>query len=311
MNGVKKLLKKSIYQLKNKTGKEKENNMILKEKYILSNGVEIPKLGLGTWFINNSDAAEVIHSAVKVGYRNFDTAQAYMNEAGVGEGVRTCGISREELFITSKINPNDSAYKEPEKAIETILETLNIGYIDLLLIHSPQPWNKYRGKSKYFNENKNLWKAMEKAYKEGKVRAIGVSNFLQDDLENLLVDCEIKPMVNQVLLHIGNTPSKLIDFCKKNNILVQAHSPIAHGKAMNNKQIKQMASKYDVSIPQLCIRYVIQLGALPIPKTSNPDHMKSNANVDFEISSEDMLALTNIKPLGYGLLKVFPVYSGK
>ncbi|MDD2493364.1 MAG: aldo/keto reductase, partial [Bacilli bacterium] len=140
---------------------------------------------------------------------------------------------------------------------------------------------------------------------------IGVSNFLQDDLENLLVDCEIKPMVNQVLLHIGNTPSKLIDFCKKNNILVQAHSPIAHGKAMNNKQIKQMASKYDVSIPQLCIRYVIQLGALPIPKTSNPDHMKSNANVDFEISSEDMLALTNIKPLGYGLLKVFPVYSGK
>ncbi len=285
--------------------------MVLNETYTLSNGVKMPKLGLGTWFINDNDVVEVVKEAVKVGYRNFDTAQAYRNEAGVGEAIRTCGVPRNELFVTSKIHPNQNAYDNGEEVIDTILNTLNIEYLDLLLIHAPQPWGKYRGKVNFYEENKRLWKAMEKAYKEGKVKAIGVSNFLQKDIENLLEDCEVKPMVNQVLAHISNTPDKLIKFCQDNDILVEAHSPIAHGRAMKNKHIKAMAEKYQVSVPQLCIRYIVQLGIVPIPKTSNPAHMKSNADVDFVISDEDMKALKKIKKLGYGLLRLFPVYNGK
>lgn len=285
--------------------------MILKETYTLENGVNIPKLGLGTWFINNKSVSDVIKAATEVGYRHFDTAQAYMNEQGVGEGIRTSGLPREAFFVTSKIHPGKAAYVEPEKAIDTILNTLDIEYLDLLLIHGPQPWTKYRSKKRYFEENKKVWKAMEAAYKSGKVKAIGVSNFLQDDLENILEDCEIKPMVNQILVHISNTPQKLIDFCQKNNILVVAHSPIAHGRAMKNKHIQAMADKYQVSVPQLCLKYVLQLGVLPIPKTANPDHMRSNADLDFVITEEDMTALKKIKKLGYGLLKLFPVYNGK
>jgi diketogulonate reductase-like aldo/keto reductase len=284
---------------------------MITETYTLNNGVKIPKIGLGTWFINNSDVAEVMNNAMEVGYRHFDTAQAYRNEAGVGEGVRSSVVKRKDLFITSKLHPVKELYDDPEKAIQTVLETLNIEYLDLLLIHSPQPWTKYHGKKKYYQENKKVWKAMEKAYKEGKLKAIGVSNFLQDDLENLLEDCEIKPMVNQMLLHIGNTPFELLKYCQKNEILVVAHSPIAHGKALKNKNIQKIALKYNVSIPQLCIRYVLELGALPIPKTSNVEHMKSNIDVTFEISKEDIETLKKIKPIRYGLLKMFPVYSGK
>jgi diketogulonate reductase-like aldo/keto reductase len=282
---------------------------MLQEQYTLHNGVSIPKIGFGTWFINNKNVVEVVKNAIEVGYRNIDTAQAYMNEEGVGEAIRTCGLDRKDLFVTSKIHPGKDAYENPQEAIDGILDRLNIEYLDLLLIHAPQPWTKYRSKNKYYAENKKLWKAMEQAYKEGKVKAIGVSNFLQADLENILEDCEIKPMANQVLAHISNTPHKLIEFCKKNDILVIAHSPIAHGRAMKNKHIKKMAEKYNVSVPQLCIRYVVELGAVPIPKTSNVEHMKENASLDFSISKEDMNYLEKIKPLGYGLLRLFPVYN--
>lgn len=284
---------------------------MLQENYTLHNGVQIPKLGLGTWFINNKDVIGVIKNATTVGYRNFDTAQVYGNQDGVGEGIRTCGIPRKELFVSTKINPNKDAYENPDEVIDDILKTMDIEYLDLLLIHSPQPWRKYRGKVKYFAENKRLWKSMEKAYKNGKIKAIGVSNFLQEDLENLIEDCEIKPMVNQILMHISNTPFTLLEYCKQNNIIVQAHSPIAHGRAMKNKKIIAMASSYNISVPQLCIRYVIQHGAVAIPKTANIEHMKSNADIDFTISKTDMDTLDKLKPLGYGLLKLFPVYNGK
>lgn len=286
---------------------------ILNENYTLSNGVQIPKLGLGTWFINDKDAAEAVRQAVKFGYRLVDTAQAYMNEAGVGEGVRTCGLPREQIFVTDKIAAEAKSYEDAKKSIDDMLAKTGLDYIDLVIIHAPQPWKKWRNKKdRYFEENKQVWKAMEKAYKAGKLKAIGVSNFLQDDLESLLPSCEIKPMVNQVLCHISNTPKELIAFCEKEGILVEAYAPIAHGKVLKNKEIAAMANKYGVTVAQLCIRYDLQLGTVALPKTANPAHMKENAAVDFTISDEDMAVLKNIAPIkGYGLMKIMPVFSGK
>lgn len=286
---------------------------ILNENYTLSNGVQIPKLGLGTWFINDKDAAEAVRQAVKLGYRLVDTAQAYMNEAGVGEGVRTCGLPREQIFVTDKIAAEAKSYEDAKKSIDDMLAKTGLDYIDLVIIHAPQPWKKWRNKKdRYFEENKQVWKAMEEAYKAGKLKAIGVSNFLQDDLESLLPSCEINPMVNQVLCHISNTPKELIAFCEKEGILVEAYAPIAHGKVLKNKEIAAMANKYGVTVAQLCIRYDLQLGTVALPKTANPAHMKENAAVDFTISDEDMAALKNIAPIkGYGLMKIMPVFSGK
>lgn len=287
--------------------------MILSETYTLSNGVPIPKLGLGTWFINNKDVAEAVRQAVKLGYRLIDTAQAYNNEAGVGEGIRTCGVPREELFVTSKIAAEAKSYADAKKAISDILSKTGLDYLDLIIIHAPQPWKKWRSKTqRYFSENVEVWRALEEAYKAGKVRAIGVSNFLEDDLQNILEHCEIKPMVNQVLCHISNTPTQLISFCKSHDILVESYAPIAHGKMLKNKEVISLADKYGVSVSQLCIRYDLQLGTVALPKTANLVHMKENAAVDFEISEADMTALKKITPIkGYGLLKVMPVFSGK
>ena len=286
--------------------------MILNETYTLEIGLSIPKLGLGTWFIDDDQAAEAVRTAVKLGYRLIDTAQAYGNERGVGEGVRTCGVPREELFVASKVAAELKTYDEAKKSIDETLEKMGLDYLDQMIIHSPQPWNQFRVEKRYSEENKAVWRALEDAQSEGKVRVIGVSNFLRDDLENLLSDCRVKPMVNQILLHISNTPLELMEYCQKNGIAVEAYSPIAHGEILNQPEIKAMAEKYGVTVPQLCIRYTLQLGAISLPKTANPEHMKTNAEVDFEISAQDMEVLKNFKKIeSYGASSGFPVYSGK
>ncbi|WP_176343554.1 aldo/keto reductase [Priestia aryabhattai] len=282
------------------------------ETYKLSNGVEIPLLGLGTWLLDDEQAAQAVRDAVSSGYRHIDTAQAYMNEAGIGEGIRSCGVAREELFITTKVAAEAKTYEEVTNSIDESLTKLGLDYIDLLIIHSPQPWTEFREEKRYFEENKEAWKAMEDAYKAGKVKAIGLSNFLQDDIENILSSCEIKPMVNQILAHVSNTPLELIEYCQKNGILVEAYSPIAHGAALDNKEVKVIADKYGVSVAQLCLRYDIQLGLAVIPKTANPDHMRINAKLDFVISDADMEILKNVKPIqDYGEHSYFPVFGGK
>ena len=185
-------------------------------------------------------------------------------------------------------------------------------YLDQMIIHSPQPWKEFRIEKRYFDENKEVWRALEDAYNEGKVKAIGVSNFLKDDLENIMSNCRIKPMVNQILLHIANTDMELVDYCKANGILVEAYSPIAHGEALKNPAIATMAAKYGATPAQLCIKYAIQLGTVALPKTDNPVHMESNADVDFIISDEDMDALTHMEHIkNYGDYSIFPVFSGK
>ena len=286
--------------------------MILQETYKLENGVKIPKLGLGTWCIDNDKAAQAVRTAVALGYRLIDTAQAYKNEQGVGEGIRSCGVPREELFVASKVAAELKTYEAAAASIEETLEKMGLDYLDQMIIHAPQPWSEFRDTKRYFAENKAIWRALEDAQAAGKVRVIGVSNFLQDDLENLLSDCRVQPMVNQILLHISNTDQELLNFCKEQHIQVEAYSPIAHGEALKNPVIAQMAKKYGVSVAQLCVRYVLQLGTVALPKTADPQHMAENAAVDFVLTSEDMAALMQMEHIAnYGEFSFFPVFSGK
>ncbi len=285
---------------------------MLNEHYTLSNGVKIPKLGLGTWMIPNENAAQAVKDAVTLGYRLIDTAQAYGNEQGVGEGVRECGVERSEIFLTSKVAAENKSYESAAKSIDETLAKTGLDYIDMMIIHSPQPWAEFRDEKRYFAENKAVWRALEDAYDAGKIRAIGVSNFLIDDLQNILEDCRIKPMVNQILTHIANTPLELIEYCEKNGILCEAYSPIAHGEALKNGVIVETAKKYGVTPARLCIRYTVQLGMVSLPKTGNPQHMKDNAAVDFVISDADMETLKHVEKIkDYGEYTFFPVFSGK
>lgn len=286
--------------------------MILKEAYTLANGVQIPKLGLGTWFIGDDQAAQAVYTAAKLGYRLIDTAQAYGNERGVGEGVRSCGVPREELFVASKVAAELKTYDAAARSIDETLEKMGLDYLDQMIIHSPQPWSEFRVEKRYFEENIAVWRALEDAEAAGKVRVIGVSNFLKDDLENLLGSCRVRPMVNQILLHISNTDLGLVEFCRDRGIQVEAYSPIAHGEALKNPAIAALAKKYGVSAAQLCIRYAIELGTVALPKTANPEHMADNADVNFTISREDMEVLKNMERIAdYGEFNVFPVFSGK
>jgi len=283
---------------------------ILQETYTLANGVEIPKLGLGTWFIDDNKAAQAVRDAVDIGYRNFDTAQAYGNERGVGEGIRTAALARDELFVSTKLAAEIKDYDEAVAAIDESLEKLGLDHVDLMLIHAPQPWDDFRG-GDYAEGNRQAWRALEEAHQAGKLRSIGVSNFQPADLENILEHSTIAPHVNQILVHAGNTPVDLIAYCQSKDILVQAYSPIAHGAILNNPEVAAIAEQYGVSVPQLCIRYTLQLGTVSLPKTANPDHMRANARVDFTITDQDMDSLRTLDATDYGEHAVFPVYSGK
>ena len=284
--------------------------MVLNETYTLSNEVQIPRLGLGTWFIDDDRAAQAVKDAVAIGYRNIDTAQAYGNERGVGEGVRASGIPRDELFVSTKLSAEIKNYDDAIDAINGSLATLGLDHIDLMLIHSPQPWDDFRG-GDYAEGNREAWRALEDAYQAGKIRSIGVSNFIQHDLENILDTCRVAPQVNQLLVHVGNTPAELIAYCESKDLLVEAYSPIAHGEMLKNPDVAAMANRYSVTVPQLCIRYTLELGTVSLPKTANPEHMQSNAQVDFVIADEDMDVLRGIRMQDYGDHSYFPVYSGR
>ncbi|HXS55856.1 MAG TPA: aldo/keto reductase [Hanamia sp.] len=286
--------------------------MILEEKYSLSNGVEIPKLGLGTWFIKNEAVVQAVKDAANIGYRLIDTAQAYQNESGVGEGIRACGVNRENMFVTTKLAAEVKSYQEAVASIDGSLKRSGLDYIDMMIIHSPKPWAEFKGTNHYFEGNREAWRALEEAYQSGKLRAIGLSNFEKADINNILDSCSVKPMVNQILVHISNTPYELIQYSKEKGMIVEAYSPIGHGELLKNREVAAMAEKYKVSVAQLSIRYDLQLGLLPLPKTANPHHMKTNAAVDFIISKDDMEYLKNLEPIeDYGAAGRFPVFGGK
>jgi diketogulonate reductase-like aldo/keto reductase len=284
--------------------------MILNETYTLPNGVEIPKIGLGTWMIDDDKVADAVKAAVDMGYRHVDTAQAYQNERGVGEGVRNAGVPRDEIFVTTKLDAGIKDYEGAKAAIDGSLETMGLDHIDLMIIHSPQPWEHFGADDRFFEGNLAAWKALEEAYEAGKLKAIGVSNFQKQDLQNLLDNARVKPMLDQVLAHVSNTPFELIDFIHANDMVAEAYSPVGHGEILGRDDIKAIADTYGVTVPQLAIRYTLQLGLLPLPKTANPDHMKNNADVDFEISAADMEKLKSVREIqDYGESSVFPVYA--
>ncbi|WP_455128988.1 aldo/keto reductase [Pseudoramibacter alactolyticus] len=286
---------------------------VFEETLTLNNGVAIPRLALGTWLIDDTAVADAVKAAAAIGYRHIDTAQAYGNERGVGEGIRGCGVPREKLFVTTKVAAEHKTYDAAAASIDASLSAAGLDYLDMIIIHSPQPWAAVnQSEDRYYEGNREAWRALEDALSAGKVRAIGVSNFNEGDIDNILGVCRVKPAVNQVLAHIANTPKALIDRCQAQGIAVEAYSPVAHGEAMKRPEIAAMADKYGVSVPQLCIRYDWQLGLIVLPKTANPDHMRDNAAIDFAISDADMQTLLGLETMtDYGDAGFFPVFGGR
>ncbi|MFM9281123.1 aldo/keto reductase [Paenibacillus jiagnxiensis] len=251
----------------------------LQDTVTLHNGVKMPWFGLGVFKVE--DGQEVIDSvkyAIKAGYKSIDTAKIYENEEGVGQGIRESGIARDELFVTTKVWNADQGYESTLKAFDTSLQKLGLDYLDLYLIHWP-------GKDKY----KETWKALEKLYKDGRVRAIGVSNFHVHHLEDLLTDAEVKPMVNQVELHPLLTQVELREYCKKQGIQIEAWSPLAQGQLLDNEVLKEIAGKHGKSTAQVILRWDLQNEIVTIPKSIKEQRIIENADVfDFELSAEDM-----------------------
>ncbi len=266
---------------------------ILNQTYTLSNGVKLPKLGLGTWQMTDEDGYRAVTHALKHGYRHIDTAAGYQNEIAVGRAVRDAGLPREAIFVTSKLESHIKTYEGAKAAIQETMDGLNIGYVDLFLIHAPWPWSEM---GKNCDEgNVAAWRAMEEAYHEGKFRAIGVSNFAVRDIENILAHSDTVPHVNQIAYFIGLDNNALHAYCQRMNIQIVAYSPLAIGYALSNDQIVTMAKKYRVTPAQICIRYCLQKNTAPLPKSTHAARIEENAAVDFDIDHDDMETLDSIQ----------------
>jgi len=251
----------------------------LKDTTTLHNGVKMPWVGLGVFKVTEGEeVVQSVKAAIKNGYISIDTAAIYKNEEGVGQAIKESGVPREELFITSKVWNSDQGYESTLAAFETSLNKLGLDYLDLYLIHWP-------GKNKY----KETWKALEKLYKDGRVRAIGVSNFLVHHLEDLISTAEIKPMVNQVEFHPHLTQKELLAYCKKEGIQMEAWSPLKQGQLLNEPVLEDLAHKYNKSVAQVILRWDLQHGVVTIPKSIKEHRIIENADLfDFELSAEDM-----------------------
>ncbi|KRN28405.1 oxidoreductase [Lactobacillus selangorensis] len=263
---------------------------VLTDTYTLSNGVKIPQVGFGTWQIpEGQETYDSVSKALADGYRHIDTALAYGNEKSVGQAIRDSGIPRDEIFVTSKLPAETKSYEKALEDFDRTMKNLDLDYVDLYIIHAPWPWSKIG--ANYDKENKKVWKAMEEIYAGGRAKAIGVSNFAVHDLENIRADASVEPMVDQIQYYIGFTEPKITDYCKQHDMLVEAYSPLATGGVLNNDALETMAKKYNVSVAQLALRFVLQNGVLPLPKAVNPAHIADNAKLDFEISADDMKTL--------------------
>lgn len=266
----------------------------LSDTFLLNNGVKIPCVGFGTWQTPDGEvAANAVATAIENGYRHIDTAAAYKNEKGVGEGIRRTGIKRDELFVTTKLWNSDRGYNNTLKAFENSLSMLGLDYVDLYLIHWPANLKQFENCDEI---NADTYKALEKILESGKAKAIGVSNFLTAHLKKLMKNTNIVPAVNQIEFHPGYMQEDTVEFCKENDILIEAYSPLGTGKLLKNKELINIAKKYNKSTAQLCIRFVLQKGVLPLPKSVTESRIKENAQVfDFNITDEDIKVIENIK----------------
>jgi methylglyoxal/glyoxal reductase len=257
----------------------------LQDTTTLHNGVKMPWFGLGVFKVKEgSEVVDSVMAAIKNGYKSIDTAAVYQNEEGVGQAIKEAGVPREELFITTKVWNADQGYESTLKAFETSLEKLGLEYLDLYLIHWPVA-NKY----------KDTWKALEKLYKDGRVRAIGVSNFHIHHLKDLMTDAEIKPMVNQVEYHPHLAQTELLEFCKAEGIQMEAWSPLKQGELLSEPTIVEIAEKHGKSPAQVILRWDLQNGVVTIPKSIKEHRIVENADVfNFELSAEDMNRLNGL-----------------
>lgn len=263
----------------------------------LNNGYTIPEIGFGTWKITDKEAAvQSVKEALAAGYRHIDTAAAYENETEVGQAIRESGIKREDLFITSKLWNSERGYESTLEAFEKTLERLGLDYLDLYLIHWPASVHQFEN---WETINVETWRAMIKLYREGRIQAIGVSNFLPHHL-SALMEMEVTPMVNQIEFHPGMTQPETVKYCRENRILVEAWSPLGNGQLLQSEQIKSMAEKYKKSPAQICLRFVLQQGVLPLAKSVQASRIRENLNLyDFRIDEEDMKTLTDMDNVAY------------
>jgi diketogulonate reductase-like aldo/keto reductase len=262
--------------------------------YKLSNGVMIPSLGFGTWQTPSGKVAiDSVKEALEAGYRHIDTAQMYENEESVGTGIKESNIPREEIFITSKLRNTTRGYEETIKAVNESLEKLQTDYADLFLIHWPNPISS---RERWKEANAESWRAFEDLYKEGKLRSIGVSNFMPHHLDALAETAAITPMVNQIRLCPGDEPLETIQYCNDNHILLEAYSPLGTGRIFHIPELKELSTRYNKTIAQISLRWSLQKGYLPLPKSVTSNRIKENIEVyDFEISEKDMELLSGLE----------------
>ncbi|KRM65245.1 oxidoreductase [Ligilactobacillus agilis DSM 20509] len=263
----------------------------------LSNGVTIPGLGYGTYQTPPEDAYRAVTDALAVGYRHIDTAALYGNESGVGQAVKDSGLKREEVFITSKLWNTERGYDKTMAAFEKTLAELGTDYLDLYLIHWPANEKQFGQEAAALNLD--TWRAFEDLYKAGKIKAIGVSNFMPNHLEALLAQAEIKPMVNQIEVHPGWPQTEAIRYCQRNDILVEAWAPLGEAAALSNPVLAKIAAKYDHTPAQVCLRWEIQQGILPLPKSVHRERMAENTKLfDFELTEDEMDIIGALRNLG-------------
>lgn len=263
----------------------------------LSNEVTIPGLGYGTYQTPPEDAYRAVTDALAVGYRHIDTAARYGNESGVGQAVKDSGLKREEVFITSKLWNTERGYDKTMAALEKTLAELGTDYLDLYLIHWPANEKQFGQEAAALNLD--TWRAFEDLYKAGKIKAIGVSNFMPNHLEALLAQAEIKPMVNQIEVHPGWPQTEAIRYCQRNDILVEAWAPLGEAAALSNPVLAKIAAKYDHTPAQVCLRWEIQQGILPLPKSVHKERMAENTKLfDFELTEDEMDIIGALRNLG-------------
>lgn len=269
----------------------------IRDCFELNNGVKIPCTGFGTYKAAEGKTTEVIRTAIDAGYRYFDTASFYGTEPYLGEAVRESGIRREEFFITSKVWKDDMGYEQTKRAFQASLDRLGTDYLDLYLIHWPLPTPEYK---EWKELDLDTWRALEELYKAGRVRAIGLSNFLPHHIENLLNNCEIRPAVDQIEFHPGYSQEAAVNYCQEKGILVQAWSPLGRMRVLKEPLILEMAERYGVSPAQICLKFALQRNVVPLPKASAMERMKQNQDLfGFELSREDLYRLMTMPETGW------------
>ncbi len=272
---------------------------ILDETFELNNQTKIPKLAFGTWRLKDGDEAyNAVASALKIGYRHVDTAFHYFNEKSVGQAIKDSGLKRDQVFLTTKLPAEIKNHDDILKNFQESLDNLQTDYVDLYLIHAPWPWSDINLDYRYDGANQEAWRTMEEIYQSGRAKAIGVSNFDVHDLKNLEKIWSVKPAVNQIEFYVGWTQPKIVSYSKSLGIQLEAYSPLATGGLATQAEIQKIAEKYRVSVPQTALKYVLQKGILPLPRATKAEHAKSNADLNFEISADDMTILDHIPDTG-------------